>query len=89
MNRAELDILAWFAAEQRPVGHLLVMPDASAWVRAHGGRARHLDAYCRLVNALRYRLMADLPADVLRLDAARWRRPQRSDTTDRNPPEAA
>jgi hypothetical protein len=58
MTRHELDLLAWLAAEQRPVSHLIAMPSAAlnAWVRSHGGKAKHLDALCWLCNNLRFRL---------------------------------
>lgn len=97
MNTAELDILTWLAAEHRPLSSLLAMTDrdANAWVRAHGGKARHVDMYCRLQNSLRYRLLADLPGTVARLDVSRLQRRQRPAASpggrrgDDTPPEAA
>jgi len=76
LNTAELDILTWMAAENRPLSNLIAMDTrtADAWIRTHGGRARHVDMYCRLVNTLRYRLfdyLPDVPADVARLDDVR------------------
>ena len=45
MNTAELDILTWVAAENRPLSNLIAMDTraANAWIRAHGGSARHID----------------------------------------------
>jgi hypothetical protein len=76
MNTAELDILTWMAAENRPLSNLIAMDTraANAWIRAHGGGARHIDMYCRLVNTLSYKLFDYLPptpANVARLDDPR------------------
>lgn len=76
VNTTELDILTWMAAENRPLSNLIAMDTraGNAWIRAHGGGARHIDMYCRLVNTLRYRLFDYLPAmsaNVARLDDSR------------------
>jgi hypothetical protein len=76
VNTAELDILTWVAAENRPLSNLIAMDTraANAWIRAHGGSARHIDMYCRLVNTLRYKLfdyLPAMPANVTRLDDTR------------------
>ena len=76
MNTAELDILTWMAAENRPLSNLIAMDTraANVWIRAPGGSARHIDLYCRLVNTLRYKLfdyLTAMPTNVTRLDDTR------------------
>jgi hypothetical protein len=57
MSRAEFDLICWLAEEHRPVTHLVALPaDAlSAWIRAHGGKAKHVDAACYLRMRLQSR----------------------------------
>lgn len=71
MNRAELDLLTWFAEDHRPINHFLAMSTEalSAWIRAHGGRTRHIDAafYARMRLQSRMADRIGTAANILRL----------------------
>jgi hypothetical protein len=58
VTRREADILAWLAAEQRPISHLLAMPLESliGWIHAHRGLLAHQDAAMAMRNALHQRI---------------------------------
>lgn len=71
MNRAELDLLVWLSQDHRPIMQIVALPteELSAWIRAHGGRTRHVDTAFHLRARLSSRLRDQMAtaANVVRL----------------------